>query len=65
MNHPSIDKILNTIPSKFELVHVISRRSKEMESTKRYQLREVEYVSKKNIGKALEEVSEKLITVVK
>ena len=31
MIYPSIDKILNIIDSKYELVHVASRRAKQMQ----------------------------------
>ena len=30
MNYPSIDKLLNVVSSKYELVHIAARRSKEM-----------------------------------
>jgi len=63
--YPSIDKILNVIDSKYELVHIISKRSKQMASTKHYQMPEYKYISKKNLGRALEEISENLITVKK
>lgn len=59
MIYPSIDKLLNIVDSKYQLVHIVARRSKEMSKDNRYQLQS--YVSKKSIGKALEEVSENLI----
>lgn len=65
MIYPSIDKILNIIDSKYELVHVISKRSKQMAETGHYQMPEYKYVSKKNLGRALEEIAENLITVKK
>lgn len=61
MIQPSIDKLLNEVGSKYLLVNIISKRVKEMEEYNHYQMKENEYVSKKNIGKALEEVSKKLI----
>ena len=51
MIFPSIDKLLNIVHSKYELVHVISTRSKEMH----------DYKSKKDIGKAMEELEKGLI----
>ena len=48
MIYPSIDKLLNIVSSKYELV----------------QLRENEYKCSKNIGRALEEVLEGKLTVV-
>lgn len=63
MIYPSIDKLLNKVGSKYLLVNVISKRVKELEEKKNYQMKENEYVSKKNIGKALEEVSKDLITL--
>lgn len=61
MIYPSIDKLLNTIGSKFLLVNLVSKRVKEMEKENNYQMKEQEYSSKKNIGKALEEVSNGLL----
>ena len=62
MIQPSIDKILNEVGSKYLLVNIISRRVKEMEEHNHYQMKENEYVSKKDIGKSLEEISKQLIT---
>ena len=61
MIYPSIDKLLNNVGSKFLLVNVVSKRSREMEETEYYQLND--YKSAKNIGKALEEVSKGLINI--
>lgn len=61
MIYPSIDKLLNQIGSKYLLVNVVAKRVKEMEETKHFQLKEKDYVSKKYIGRALEEVSKDLI----
>ena len=61
MIYPSIDKLLNQIGSKYLLVKLVSKRVKEMETKENYQMKENEYQSKKNIGKALEEVSKNLI----
>lgn len=61
MIYPSIDKILSEVGSKYLLVNLIGKRVEEMEKEQNYQMKESEYVSKKNIGKALEEVSNKLI----
>lgn len=63
MIYPSIDKLLNKVGSKYLLVNIVAKRAKEMEVTKHYQLKEEEYVSKKNIGRALEEVSKDLIHI--
>lgn len=65
MIYPSIDKILNVIDSKYELVHIISKRSKQMSANDYYQMPEYKYVSKKNLGRALEEIENNLITVKK
>lgn len=65
MIYPSIDKILNVIDSKYELVHIISKRSKEMDETNHYQMPEYKYSSKKNLGKALEEIEASLLVVKK
>lgn len=65
MIYPSIDKILNSVGSKYILVHVVSTRSKQMKETGHMQMKENEYVSKKEIGRALEEIENGLITIVK
>ena len=57
MIYPSIDKLLNQVGSKYLLVNLVSKRSKELQETKSYQLRENEYKSSKEIGRALEEVA--------
>ncbi|MDD4027842.1 MAG: DNA-directed RNA polymerase subunit omega [Bacilli bacterium] len=63
MIYPSIDKLMNVIDSKYTLVHIISQRARQMYDNEYYQLKENEYKSKKNIGRALEEVSENLIHI--
>ena len=63
MLYPSIDKLLNIVDSKYKLVHIAARRSKQMSENNHYQMKETEYVSKKNIGRALEEVEKGLIKV--
>ena len=63
MIYPSIDKILNQVGSKYLLVNVVSMRVKQMKETGHYQLKESEYNSKKDIGKALEEISKDLIHI--
>lgn len=63
MIYPSIDKLLKQVGSKYLLVNIVAKRAKEMDTTKHYQLKEKEYVSKKNIGRALEEVSKNLIHI--
>lgn len=63
MIYPSIDKLLNQVGSKYLLVNIVSKRAKEMKETEHYQMKDNEYVSKKEIGKALEEVSKDLIHI--
>ena len=58
MIYPSIDKLLNKVDSKYRLVHIAAKRSKEIENTKHLQLPEEDYVSSKNIGRALEELAD-------
>ena len=65
MLYPSIDKLLNLVDSKYMLVHVASKRSKQMLETAHFQMRINDYVSKKDLGRALEELENKLINVVK
>ena len=64
MIYPSIDKLLNIVDSKYKLVHVASKRSKEMIENKHFQLKEGEYTSKKEIGRSLEELENGLLKVV-
>ncbi len=61
--YPSIDKVLNIIPSKYQLVYVVAKRSHQMKETKHFQMTEKEYKNKKNIGRALEEIAENLIHI--
>lgn len=61
MIYPSIDKLLTKVGSKYLLVNIVSRRANEITETEHLQMKEKEYKSKKNIGKALEEVSKDLI----
>ena len=63
MIYPSIDKLLNQVGSKYLLVNLVSSRVNEMKTKKYYQMNENEYQSKKDIGKALEEISKKLINI--
>ena len=63
MIYPSIDKLLSKVGSKFLLVNLVAKRVKEMEKENNYQMKESKYVSKKNIGRALEEVSNDLIHI--
>lgn len=63
MIYPSIDKLLHQVGSKYLLVNIVSKRAKEMKETDHYQMKDNEYISKKEIGKALEEVSKDLIHI--
>ena len=65
MIYPSIDKLLNIVSSKYELVHIAARRSKEIARTDYLQLKEYQYKSSKNIGRALEELEAGMIKVTK
>jgi DNA-directed RNA polymerase subunit omega len=65
MIYPSIDKLLNIVDSKYALVHVVSRRARQMYDDGFYQMKERDYSCKKNIGRALEEIAEGLIHVKK
>lgn len=61
MIYPSIDKLLNQVGSKYLLVNIVSKRVREMKATGHYQMTPKDYVSKKDIGKALEEISKDMI----
>ena len=56
MLYPSIDKLLMIVDSKYKLVHVSSKRSKQMLENHHFQMKEKEYVNKKELGRALEEI---------
>lgn len=63
MIYPSVDKLLNIVDSKYKLVHIAADRAKVMKEHKHFQTKENEYLSKKEIGRALEEVEKGLITM--
>ena len=65
MIYPSIDKLLNIVDSKYELVHLAARRSKQISKEGFLQMPDTEYKSKKNIGRALEELCEGYLQVKK
>ncbi len=65
MIYPSIDKLLNIVDSKYELVHIAARRSKQISKEGFLQMPDTEYKSKKNIGRALEELCEGYLQVKK
>ena len=46
MRHPSIDKLLNKVGSKYLLVNVVAKRAKEIENNGFYQMKECEYKSR-------------------
>lgn len=64
MLYPSIDKLLTIVDSKYQLVNIVAKRSKEMIDNKHYQMKQEEYKSKKTIGKSLEELEKGLIKIV-
>lgn len=64
MIYPSIDKLLNSVDSKYILVHVASRRSTQMLMEHQFQMKESEYKNKKELGRALEEIEKGLIKIV-
>ena len=63
MIYPSIDKLLNVVSSKYELVHIAAKRSRQITKTNFLQMPVKKYKASKNIGRALEEVAEGLIKV--
>lgn len=63
MIQPSIDKLLSQVGSKYLLVNLVSKRVKEMQENNHYQIKENEYSSKKEIGRALEEVAKNMIHI--
>ena len=63
--YPSIDKLLNLINSKYELVHIAASRSRDIKHNSNLQMPKDKYKSKKNIGKALEEIAQGMVTLKK
>jgi len=63
MIYPSIDKLLTIVDSKYTLVYIASERSKQMIENKHFQMKEENYVSKKEIGRSLEELEKGLIKI--
>lgn len=63
MIYPSIDKILNKVDSKYQLVHMVAKRARQMSEQGYFQLKE--YKSTKLIGKALEEIDQDLVHIRK
>lgn len=63
MIYPSIDKLLNIVDSKYKLVHVAAIRGKQMIENNHYQMKENEYISKKELGRSLEELEKGLIKI--
>jgi DNA-directed RNA polymerase subunit omega len=63
--YPSIDKLLNLIDSKYELVHVAASRSYDIKHNNNLQMPKEKYKSKKNIGRALEEIANGLVVIKK
>ena len=65
MLYPSIDKLLNIVDSKYILVHVASMRSKQMLENRHFQMKESDYVNKKELGRALEEIEKGFVKIKK
>ena len=65
MIYPAIDKLLNIVDSKYELVHIVALRSKQMHDYHNNQMNEKDYRSRKNIGRAMEELEKGLIHIKK
>ena len=63
MLYPSIDKLLTIVDSKYKLVHVAAMRSKQILATNHLQMKSSDYVSKKEIGRSLEELEKGLIKI--
>lgn len=59
MLYPSIDSLLEKVPSKYLLVTLGAQRARELKDKENYQLED--YKSHKDVGKALEEVNEGLV----
>jgi DNA-directed RNA polymerase subunit omega len=60
MLHPSVDSLKVQIDSKYTLVSIASKRARELQEVKNELL--PKYKSKKNVGRALEEVAAGVLT---
>ena len=65
MLYPSIDNLLKQVGSKYLLVNLVTKRSKEMKQTNHYQMKNNDYKSASYIGKSLEEISKNLVHIKK
>ena len=65
MIYPSIDALLQKIESKYLLVNIASKRAREMDETGYFQMKENDYVNKKELGRALEEIEKGLVKIKK
>jgi len=63
--YPSIDRIMNYVDSKYQLVHIIGKRSRQMARENNYQFPVRCYSCKKNLGRALEEIMVEYLVVKK
>lgn len=63
MLYPSIDNLLERIPSKYLLVTITAKRAREMLNTGELLLDEKEYQAVKFVGKSLEEVERSLVVI--
>ncbi len=61
MLYPSVDNLLTKVNSKYRLVHATSKRAKMLSEGAEPLVED--YVSKKEIGIALEEINENLVIV--
>ena len=61
MIYPPIDKLISKVGSKFLLINVVAKRARQINETGHLQMEEKEYLSKKSVGRALEEVAKDLI----
>ena len=60
MLHPSVDSLKDKIDSKYTLVTIASKRAREIQETGNKLL--PTYKSKKNVGRALEEIAAGVLT---
>ena len=63
MIYPSIDKLLQQVGSKYLLVNIVSKRAVQMHENEDFQMKEKDYKSQKEIGRALEEISCNLLHI--
>ena len=63
MLYPSIDSLMEKIPSKYLLVTIAAKRAREIQDTNELLVEKEKYRSVKNVGKSMEEIDANLVVL--